>query len=187
MMGDFNCPDIQWSTLSSTSPLSSALCDFVFAHNVYQAVEFPTHTMGNVLDLVLTNSADLLTNVTVSSEVPSDHFCIKLDVNLPSRKLTPSSSSSFYDYSKADLEGLCDFLLDWDFHDCSHLMLKMCGYSSNLLLKWEFLSLCLLFLAIVGIHLSLNGSIPISGMISIVCAPYVEKWHLTLPHTLWID
>ena len=120
VMGDFNCPDIQWSTLSSTSPLSSALCDFVFAHNVYQAVEFPTHTMGNVLDLVLTNSADLLTNVTVSSEVPSDHFCIKLDVNLPSRKLTPSSSSSssFYDYSKADLEGLCDFLLDWDFHDC---------------------------------------------------------------------
>ena len=29
-----------------------------------------------------------------------------------------SSSLSFYDYSKADLDGLCDFLLDWDFRDC---------------------------------------------------------------------
>ena len=52
---------------------------------IYQAVESPTHIMGNVLDVVLTNSADLLTNV-----IPSDHFCIELDVNLPSRKLTHS-------------------------------------------------------------------------------------------------
>ena len=104
VVGDFNCPDIQWPTLSSTSPLSSALCDFVFAHNIYQAVESPTHAMDNVLDLVFTNSANLLTNVTISSEVPSDHFCIELDVNLPSRKLTHSSSLPFYDYSKADLD-----------------------------------------------------------------------------------
>ena len=42
VVGDFNCPDIQWSTLSSTSPLSSALCEFVFDYNIYQAICMPT-------------------------------------------------------------------------------------------------------------------------------------------------
>lgn len=119
VMGDFNCPDIQWSTLSCTSPLSAALCDFVFDLNIYQAVESPTHTMGNVLDLVLTNSADLLTNITTSTNCcTSDHFIVKFAIHLPSHRPAYIRSSSFYDYSRADLDGLCNFLLDCDFHDC---------------------------------------------------------------------
>ena len=30
VVGDFNCPDIDWPTFSGVSPASSALCDFVF-------------------------------------------------------------------------------------------------------------------------------------------------------------
>ena len=70
---------------------------------------------------------------------------------------------SFYDYSKADLDGLCDILLDWDFHDCYLSSdVEVCSHSSSLLLKWEFLSLCQLFQAIAGIYPSQNGSTSIN-------------------------
>ena len=47
VVGDFNCPDIDWPTFSGVSPASSALCDFVF---IIQVIESPTHTKGNILD-----------------------------------------------------------------------------------------------------------------------------------------
>ena len=88
VVGDFNCPDLQWSTLSSTSPLSSALCEFVFDNNIYQAVEFPTHKMGNVLDLVFTNSVDpmCLSLVTAASLITS--LLCSVSTNPPTNLLT---------------------------------------------------------------------------------------------------
>ena len=54
VIGDFNLPDISWSTLSGQSPSSTAFCELAFRHNLLQLVDFPTHSMGNTLDLVLT-------------------------------------------------------------------------------------------------------------------------------------
>ena len=65
VLGDFNCPDIDWATLSGVSPLSLALCDFVFTHNFSQIIDCPTHIKGNILDLVLTNKEDLLNSVSI--------------------------------------------------------------------------------------------------------------------------
>ena len=74
--GDFNCPDIDWMTLCGTSPVSSALWDFMFDLNISQIIESPTHVKSNVLDLVLTNSAELLDSVIVFPDKfqCSDHF-----------------------------------------------------------------------------------------------------------------
>lgn len=52
ILGDLNSPDICWSTLSGQSSTSRVLCDLVFHHNLSQLVDFPTHTSGNILDLI---------------------------------------------------------------------------------------------------------------------------------------
>lgn len=36
IIGDFNCPDIDWNTLTANSSLSTGLCEFIFDHNLTQ-------------------------------------------------------------------------------------------------------------------------------------------------------
>ena len=63
IIGDFNFPDICWATLSGQSPSSAALRDLVFHYNLTQIIDFPTHSMGNTLDLALQNSYNLMHNI----------------------------------------------------------------------------------------------------------------------------
>ena len=79
IVGDFNFPDIHWSSLSCSSPLSHYFCDFIFDYNLSQHVSVPTHKQGNTLDLVITtpgiNISDLVVTHPVHS-IASDHFII---------------------------------------------------------------------------------------------------------------
>uniref|UniRef100_A0A1X7UGR0 Endonuclease/exonuclease/phosphatase domain-containing protein n=1 Tax=Amphimedon queenslandica TaxID=400682 RepID=A0A1X7UGR0_AMPQE len=43
ILGDFNCPDINWASLTATNSSSQLLCDFVFQYDLCQIVEQPTH------------------------------------------------------------------------------------------------------------------------------------------------
>ena len=64
IVGDFNFPNICWSTLTGNSPLSSAFCEFIFGWNLTQHVMYPTHIKGNILDYHVTISrfSDLIIN-----------------------------------------------------------------------------------------------------------------------------
>jgi len=62
LFGDFNCSDINWSSLSGEHPFSSKFCDAIFDLNLSQLTEEPTHSAGNTLDLVPTNVPDKLNN-----------------------------------------------------------------------------------------------------------------------------
>ena len=121
IVGDLNCPDIIWDLLDSSSLLSSSLCDLVFEFQLSQLVDTPTHSKGNILDLILTNSEHLINDISVGTSPfsNSDHLPISF---LIQSHLSPSFpkcvSNSFRDYSKADFEGMNDFLLDWDFTPC---------------------------------------------------------------------
>jgi hypothetical protein len=53
VLGDFNCPDVDWLTMSASSACSSTLCDLLFKHTLAQLVSAPTHIHGGVLDLIL--------------------------------------------------------------------------------------------------------------------------------------
>ena len=55
LVGDYNMPDICWSSLTGTSTFSNSFCDFVFEMSLSQLVMEATHIKGNILDLVLTN------------------------------------------------------------------------------------------------------------------------------------
>ena len=55
LLGDFNLPDINWNSLSGSTPTSTLFCDLVFDMNLDKLVTFHTHCKGNILDLCLTN------------------------------------------------------------------------------------------------------------------------------------
>ena len=118
IIGDFNLPDISWPTLSGQSPPSKALCDLVFRYNLTQFVDFPTHFMGNTLDLVLSGSDEMVRNLSrVSSQLlSSDHFILSFEVltaNTP--QIKRACNQLFFDFNKTDFDGLSSFLLDTDF------------------------------------------------------------------------
>ena len=56
VVGDFNAPDIDWSTLTATTPYSLSLCNTIHNKNFKQLMNMPTHKQGNILDLIITNS-----------------------------------------------------------------------------------------------------------------------------------
>ena len=64
-LGDFNLPDVNWLTMSSSSELSPTFCDFVCDLGLVQLVNEPTHKKGNILDLILTNVPSYISNVAV--------------------------------------------------------------------------------------------------------------------------
>ena len=120
ILGDFNYPDISWKSLVGRSEISNAFSDFVHSHNLSQLVTFHTYVNGNTLDLILTMSPLLVNNLNpcdlFHNRLISDHFLI-----------TFSLSTSFYihrsvagcvgqvNYSKLYIEGLTDYLFDYDF------------------------------------------------------------------------
>ena len=107
--------------MSACSPSSDSPCDLLVDCNLTQLVSSPTHSRGNTLDLVITNSEDLIEDLWIEdSNTHSDHFKIHFSVNTDYQyKDKRNSKYSFvYDYSKADYAGMCSFLLDKDFSDC---------------------------------------------------------------------
>ena len=120
IIGDFNYPNISWSTLSGGCEMSDLFCDLMFDIGLHQHVSSATHIKGKILDLVITVSPDLVQDLVVHAneeEVPltSDHFLIFLS---DSGKCPKQAPRQLRDFSKADLNGLCSFLLDQDFGPC---------------------------------------------------------------------
>ena len=70
IIGDFNMPDIDWSTLSAISTYSNSFCDAVYDNNLYQLITVPTHIKGNTLDLLLTDTPDNVTDIHLSAPSP---------------------------------------------------------------------------------------------------------------------
>ena len=111
ILGDFNAPDIDWLTFSSETAKSELLCDFLFDNNLLQLIQEPTHALGNILDLVITNTDS--TTLPTTKVHAIDHFKLQSDnciitfslaVPLPShhKKL----SVTIYNYQKADWDYL---------------------------------------------------------------------------------
>ena len=119
VLGDFNCPDVNWASLTAASSPSRLLCDFVFDCDMCQLVESPTHEKGNILDLLLVHSSDYVSNLTVHTDwsvfpFSSDHYPLTSTL-LSKANLTNYSSPMTFQFHKGDYVGLQDYLLDVDF------------------------------------------------------------------------
>ena len=116
-VGDFNLPDICWSTLTGTSPFSNSFCDFVYEMNLSQLAMDSTHVKGNILDLVLTNAENFIYDSDSLPLIPSDHRTVSLKIKYA---LPPSQRTSHKYFFEANFNGLCDDLFNTDFGGCTH-------------------------------------------------------------------
>ena len=117
ILGDFNLPDIDWPTLNSDSPVSNNFCEFVFESTLTQLVESSTHTCGNILDLVLTNSPEYVTLLTVHPQnlqcIASDHSLITFTASF--KLPVPSSTiKEVFNFNRGDYHGFNEYLLNCD-------------------------------------------------------------------------
>ena len=116
ILGDLNLPDVNWGSLSGMSFISSSLCEEFFNLNLSQLVTEPTHNKGNLLDVILTNTSELIDKVCVSSILPhdlsSDHYIVKFCINTCSTSKTPAQQkfSNIFNFAKADWNGMLDSL-----------------------------------------------------------------------------
>ena len=98
-----------------SSPSSNTFCEFIYNNNLAQLVTYPTHIKGNILDLVIANR-DFVSDLSINplcSLLPSDHFSITFTVKQSIPLLSKYSKSQYmFDFSKADFDGLADYLLD---------------------------------------------------------------------------
>uniref|UniRef100_A0A1X7SPP3 Endonuclease/exonuclease/phosphatase domain-containing protein n=1 Tax=Amphimedon queenslandica TaxID=400682 RepID=A0A1X7SPP3_AMPQE len=117
ILGDFNAPDICWSTLCGSTSPSNALCDFIVANGLDQHVSFPTHNCGHILDLVLSSSPDIVQNLCCLSSplLSSDHFPITFDLLPPLKQSQKSPPAWSHAFKRTNFDGLNSFLLDYDF------------------------------------------------------------------------
>ena len=119
LVGDFNLPNIDWSSDSPTPTVSSAnttlMCDIVNDFNLQQLVHSPTRQL-NILDLVLTDRVDCIDKVEVAAGLPgSDHDAVHFTTSLRKRKFSTQKRWSF-NFKKADFEGFNELLskVPWD-------------------------------------------------------------------------
>ena len=120
--------------------MSNFFCDLTFGLNLFQLVKKPTHCRGNILDLVFTNNDNLITVLPIAGPdklLSSDHHTISFKIKYNPKQYPNSSYKYVFDYSKADLNGLCDHLLDIDFSVCfqSDAVEHVCSYIKSVILN----------------------------------------------------
>ena len=139
ILGDFNTPDIDWHALTADFNFSIQLCNLIFQYNYSQVVTSPTHEHGNLLDLVLTNNEDIISDVQVHSEgtfIKSDHYLVSFKLKSILNHKPDSCPITILDYSKANYDGLNQFLSSIDYSTCYQ--------SENVEFVWSFVKSLLL-------------------------------------------
>ena len=67
-----------------------------------QLVDFATHTRGNTLDLVITNSPELVTSLEEEGRLGrSDHVLLEMEIGVENRTVS-EDGKEFLDWKKAD-------------------------------------------------------------------------------------
>ena len=117
--GDFNQPDIDWSTgiASSSESLHNYFTKFVKDNYLWQLVNFPTRN-NNILDLILTNIPDKIHNLHGYDDIIStDHKLIGFDLDLKVPK-KPDIKRSVYNFKRADWSSLNNSLQNTSWDQC---------------------------------------------------------------------
>jgi len=121
LLGDFNFPDINWDILSGHTAASNEFCDLIFQAGLYQLIDAPTHTQGNILDLLITNIENSIEDLQLhsDSQLHSDHYNITFSVNTSIHDDVQKFAPYFiFNFPKGDYQGLSDHMFHSDFTPC---------------------------------------------------------------------
>ena len=120
IMGDFNCPGIDWENfcLTTSDTFASNLLELSLTECLKQVVQSPTRIMpgqaANILDLIFTHDEDLIVDIDFREPLgSSDHLMIKFSWQRESeiiRTLKPRRN-----VWKADIQGMSSeaSLINW--------------------------------------------------------------------------
>lgn len=104
IIGDLNFPGIKWAQCVSDSK-GQGFYDAITNKGLYQHVDFPTHTKGNTLDLVITSNPDIVQDIQCNNPLgKSDHFMLEVTCDF-STKINKTTEHIF-DWRRADTESL---------------------------------------------------------------------------------
>ena len=119
MLGDFNLPCVDWSHYHCLdNPVYQIFLNFVNRYGFYQHVTEPTRD-SNILDLVLSTSSSLVSELFISCPVSTadiNTVLFRLNLNAPTHE--PVSDPQFYyDFTHADYSNLNAYFsdVDWNF------------------------------------------------------------------------
>ena len=106
--GDFNMPDIEWKECkvkesSTRKNYHQSFLDVLSFFGLQQFQLNPSHIKGNVLDLVITSSPNVINSVEVIEPGPSDHYLVETYLDFIFRH-QPFSYHEVRQYEKADRE-----------------------------------------------------------------------------------
>ena len=91
IIGDLNLRNVNWETNSSINNVEQLFLEEFFKLG-FQCINTPTHTKGKILDVLLTNSENLINNIQVLSNCEvckSDHYAITFDLSLKIKRKKP--------------------------------------------------------------------------------------------------
>ena len=119
IIGDLNLSTVDdWEHPYSSSLLENAYIDLFNDLGLKCLINSPTHSDGNILDLLLTNQPGLIKNVCIEKDLacPSDHSTItfSLKKTVSRKKVT---KKRVFKYKEADWEGLSEEIrsYNWKF------------------------------------------------------------------------
>ena len=125
VFGDFNVHHKDWLTYSGGTNRPGELCyNFSISNDLTQVVNFPTripdcdsHSPA-LLDLFLSSDASICSTMAFSPLGNSDHVIVSVFIDfLSNSKWDAPFHRIVYDYSRADLDGLCGHLRDIQWKD----------------------------------------------------------------------
>ncbi len=118
LIGDVNLPTADWDQGFSRNPIEQLYLDTFSNLSLQQLVKDPTHYKGNILDVVLTDKPEHVTDLSVDSKhgvCGSDHYAItfKLNINAKRKK---ACKRKIYNFKRANWLNLNNALssINWE-------------------------------------------------------------------------
>ena len=131
--GDLNFPNIDWTSLSITTGLTTnenssarSLLDFLERNGMGQFIDIPTRVSSaeNTLEVLITNSSELVLDVKSEKTMLSDHDWITVSLGSDFSSAKPSESSvnrpfgfSWFDFNKADFGRVSSYIENTNWTD----------------------------------------------------------------------
>jgi len=117
IMGDFNYPDIDWSTCTNTSACASTVDFLLTVDDCFLSQHVQAPTRGNaVLDLIMSRYPDLVSDVQILHPLgSSDHNMILFSVH--TKCDIDNNKKEIRDYNNADFDRMRTVLADTDWDD----------------------------------------------------------------------
>lgn len=107
LIGDFNIPDINWSTLESLAP-GKRLLNLTDNKFMTQKITKPTRG-NNILDLLFSTKDSLVTDIEIGEGLgTSDHCCIRFNIN--SQTKSSKNNTKIPNLRLANFDGLRETL-----------------------------------------------------------------------------